>query len=71
VGEGADNIGIGLVSANKRSAAKRARGEGGAAGVVAAVPPALPLANADGLMSPPSPAVTKSVLRMKKSKRRT
>lgn len=80
VGEGADNIGIGgggdggrgvgLVSANKRSAAKRARGEGGAAGVVAAVPSAMPLANADGLMSPPSPAVTK-VLRMKKSKRRT
>lgn len=81
VGEGADNIGIGgggdggrgvgLVSANKRGAAKRARGEGGAAGVVAAVPSAMPLANADGLMSPPSPAVTKSVLRMKKSKRRT
>mmetsp|Transcript_4111 Transcript_4111/g.11666 ORF Transcript_4111/g.11666 Transcript_4111/m.11666 type:complete len:312 (+) Transcript_4111:89-1024(+) len=78
-GGGADNMGssgssdggggIGLVSANKRGVAKRTRAEGSAAGAAAA-PPGMPLANA-GLMSPPSPAVTKSVLGMKKSKRRT
>jgi len=61
---GGDAGDVGLVSANKRNFAKRTRGDGGdLAGAAAAS-----LSSA-GLMSPPSPAVTKSVLAKKKSKR--
>ena len=65
-GEGGGDAGdIGLVSANKKSAAKRARGEGD--DVVDAAPASLGMPTltsaAAGLMSPPSPSVTKSVLK--------
>ena len=61
---GGDAGDVGLVSSNKRNFAKRTRGDGGdLAGAAAAS-----LSSA-GLMSPPSPAVTKSVLAKKKSKR--
>ena len=65
-GEGGDAGDVGLVSANKKSAAKRARGDGGNAMAMGA-PASLgipTLADAPGgLMSPPSPSVTKSVLK--------
>ena len=61
-GEGGGDAGdVGLVSANKKSAAKRARGEGD--DVVDASLGMPTLTSAAGLMSPPSPSVTKSVLK--------
>ena len=65
-GEGGDAGDVGLVYANKKSAAKRARGDGDNATAMGA-PASLgipTLADAPGgLMSPPSPSVTKSVLK--------
>ena len=64
-GEGVGDAGdVGLVSANKKKAAKRARGEGDDAVDAAVAALGMPtLTSAAGLMSPPSPSVTKSVLK--------
>lgn len=62
-GEGGGDAGdVGLVSANKKSVAKRVRGEGDDVVDALLGMPTLTSAAA-GLMSPPSPSVTKSVLK--------
>ena len=63
-GEGGGDAGdVGLVSANKKSAAKRARGEGDDVVDASLGMPTLTSAAAGRLMSPPSPSVTISVLK--------
>ena len=63
-GKGGGDAGdVGLVSANKKSAAKRARGEGDDVVDASLGMPTSTLTSAAGLMSPPSPSVTKSVLK--------
>ena len=65
-GGNAGDVDVGLVSANKKGAAKRTRGEGDGAVGAAAAPLDIPTVTGAGLMSPPSPSVTKSVLKSKR-----